>query len=743
MMKKKILPLLMAAVLAASGCAKAQNPGTGSQNSNENETENTAGSDNSISSQSTGTSKTTDSADGSDSTAADSGSRVSASQLFSNRDLKNSYDKKGSIAIKLKKTSASCSSKAVKISGRTITITDEGTYLVSGTLKNGMIIVDADKSDKVQIVLNGVTVSNSTSAAVYVKQADKVFLTTAENTKNKLSNTGAYKAVDENNIDAVIFSKDDLTLNGKGLLKIIAKQGHGIVSKDSLVLAGGSYVITAEKHGLSGKDDICIADGDYQITSGKDGIHAENTDDKSLGFLYISDGEFDITAEGDGISSSSFGQIEGGSFRIQAGGGCQAVSVPSSRQFPADSQTVQTAENVSNKDSVSLTAAQAVRDTEGQTENDSADVRTAQNLRLSAQLPAVQNPPDFAQPDAQTDTSSDTVSTKGIKAEGNLWLDNGTFIIDAADDALHTNSSIAIAGGTYQMKTGDDGIHADDSADISGGTIDISQSYEGIEGKTITISGGKITLTADDDGLNAAGGADGSGFGSHRDAFAASEGVSITISGGTIDITASGDGIDSNGDLTIKGGETYVSGPSSSGNGSLDYNGEGTITGGIFAASGAYGMAQNFGSASTQGAMLVQTDAGTKGSSISLADADGKTLVSWQAKTDYGCVIISCPQISEGNTYTLTSAGTSRQIEMTSLIYGQGSGPGNRPGGMNGGNRPGGMNGGRPDGMDGTDRPDGMDGGKRRPDGAGTGDGPGAMEGSGENMPEAALGGNS
>lgn len=735
MMKKKILPLLMAAVLAASGCAKAQNPGTGSQSSNENETENTAGSDNSISSQSTGTSKTTDSADGSDSTAADSGSRVSASQLFSNRDLKNSYDKKGSIAIKLKKTSASCSSKAVKISGRTITITDEGTYLVSGTLKNGMIIVDADKSDKVQIVLNGVTVSNSTSAAVYVKQADKVFLTTAENTQNKLSNTGAYKAVDEDNIDAVIFSKDDLTLNGKGLLKITAKQGHGIVSKDSLVLAGGSYVITAEKHGLSGKDDICIADGSYQITSGKDGIHAENTDDKSLGFLYISDGEFDITAEGDGISSSSFGQIEGGSFRIQAGGGCQAVSVPAGRQFPADSQTVQTAETVSNKDSVSLTAAQAVRDKDGQTENGSTDVCTAQNLRLSAQLPSVQNPPDFAQTDAQTDTSSDTVSTKGIKAEGNLWLDNGTFIIDAADDALHTNSSIAIAGGTYQMKTGDDGIHADDSADISGGTIDILQSYEGIEGKTITISGGKITLTADDDGLNAAGGTDGSGFGSHRDAFAASEGVSITISGGTIDITASGDGIDSNGDLTIKGGETYVSGPSSSGNGSLDYNGEGTITGGIFAASGAYGMAQNFGSASTQGAMLVQTDAGTKGSSISLADADGKTLVSWQAKTDYGCVIISCPQISEGNTYTLTSAGTSRQIEMTSLIYGQGSGPGNRPGGMNGGSRPG--------GMDGTDRPDGMEGGQNRPDSDGPGDRPGAMEGSGENMPEAALGGNS
>ena len=717
MMKKKILPLLLASVLAASGCANAQNPDIGSLDS-QNSTDSTSNSDNSTDStntsdNSTGSTSNSDSNTGSTSnsddstgstsadsldtsdhtnsttpsasTVADSGSRVTASDLFSNRDLNNEYEEKGSIAIKLNKTSASCSSKAVKISGRTITITDEGTYILSGTLKNGMVIIDAEKTDKIQLVLNGAKISSSTSAAVYVKQADKVFLTTAANTKNKLSNGGTYEAIDDNHIDAVIYSKDDLTLNGKGLLKINAKSGHGIVSKDSLVLTGGRYVITAEKHGLSGKDDICIANGSYRITSGKDGIHAENDDDAAYGFLYISNGTFHITSEGDGISSSYFGQIEGGSFNILAGGGCQSSSSTSGQQTAQPGQTAQSVNFIQNP---------------------------------SEQDPFGKNPPDFKQPDTQTSASDDdTASTKGIKAAGNLWLDGGTFIIDAADDALHTNSSITIADGSYQIASGDDGIHADDSTIISGGTIDITQSYEGIEGKTVVISGGNITLTADDDGLNAAGGADSSGFGAHKDSFASSEGVYITISGGTIYITASGDGIDSNGDLTISGGQTYVSGPSRSGNGSLDYNGEASITGGIFAASGAAGMAQNFGSSSTQGTMLVQTDAGSNGDHISLADADGNMLVSWQAKTDYDCVIISCPELTQGNTYALTAGNTSKQIEMTSLIYGQGRQFGNKPGGMNGGSRPGAMGGGRQGAMGDSNRQGAIgDGSRNKPD---------------------------
>ena len=157
-------------------------------------------------------------------------------------------------------------------------------------------------------------------------------------------------------------------------------------------------------------------------------------------------------------------------------------------------------------------------------------------------------------------------------------------------------------------------------------------------------------------------------------------------------INASGDGIDSNGDLTVTGGETYVSGPTNRGNGALDYAGEATISGGIFVAAGASSMAENFGDSSTQGAMLVTVSSGTAGSTISLCDSSGSQLISWQADKEYNSVVISCPGITEGETYTLTTDGSTTQITMSSLIYNSGGGMGGRfDNGMNGG-RGGNMN---------------------------------------------------
>ncbi len=589
-----------------------------------------------------------------------SADKISASDVFSDRDLETGYDESSAAVIKLSGKSASCDSDAVKVSGSKITITDEGTYIISGTLQDGMVVVDADKSDKIQIVLNGVTISNSTSAALYVLKADKVFITTAEKSENTLSNGGTYKAIDDNNIDSVIYSKEDLTLNGKGSLTINADAGHGIVSKDSLVLTSGEYNITAESHGLSGKDDVSVADGNYKIVSGKDGIHAENSDDESLGFVYILDGTFDITSEGDGISGAALGQIGNGNFKIKTGGGCEAAEV-------------KTEQNMG-----------------GMRNGHEPGMKDARRPEQQGDRPdAPSDVPSDTIPDTtESSDSTDTVSMKGVKASGNLYLDGGEFEIDSEDDSLHSNSNISITKGNYKLASGDDAMHADSDVAISGGTIDISQCYEGIEGKAINISGGDISLVSSDDGLNASGGADGSGYGGHGDSFASSDDVYISISGGTIYITASGDGVDSNGNLTISGGQTYVSGPSNSGNGALDYNGEASISGGIFAASSASGMAQNFGSSSTQGAMLVSTEAGNSGDEISLADSDGNVLVSWKAEKDYSCVNISCPELVKGETYTLTAGDTVSEITMSDLIYGEGNeagkGGGKGAGGMGG-----------------------------------------------------------
>lgn len=644
-LKNSILQVILIFALICTGCSNVGNANTGKDNEDIDNKDTSGNTADNVSSENP---------------AGSTANRVSASDVFSDRDLKTGYDENSATVIKLNGKSASCNSNAVKTSGSKITITDEGTYIISGTLQDGMLVVDADKSDKIQIVLNGVNISNSTSAAIYVLKADKVFITTAAKSKNTLSNGGNYKAIDENNIDSVIYSKEDLTLNGEGSLAINAEAGHGIVSKDSLVLASGEYNIIAENHGISGKDDVCVADGNYKIVSGKDGIHAENTDDESLGFVYILDGTFDITSEGDGISGAAFGQIENGSFKIKTGGGNEAAEVKTEQ------------------------------DMGGMRMHDSYNHKPGMGDEGSPEQweERADTPPDAPPDTTENSDSTDKASIKGVKADGNLYLDGGEFEINSEDDSLHSNSNIIITKGNYKLASGDDGIHADSDVAISDGTINISQCYEGIEGKTINISGGYISLVSSDDGLNASGGADGSGYGGRGDSFSSSDDVYISISGGTIYIIASGDGVDSNGNLVISGGQTYVSGPPNGGNGALDYNGEAIISGGIFAASSASGMEQNFSSSSTQGAMLVSTEAGTSGDEISLTGPDGKVIVSWKAEKDYSCVNISCPELEKGETYTLTTGDAVSEITMSELIYGEGSragkGGGKEPGGMGG-----------------------------------------------------------
>ena len=554
MKRKVVLAFLLTGALVLSGCSKTNNS---------NET-------------SSGSMSTDSSAQG-----------IDVSNMFSDRDKEIGYDEENSTVIKLSDDSTTCDSDAVQISGNTVTIIDEGTYILSGTLTDGMVIVDAEDTDKVQLVLDGVDITSAESAAIYVREADKVFITTASDSQNTLTNGGTYTAIDDNNIDAAIFSKSDLTLNGAGSLTITAKAGHGVVSKDDLVLTSGTYQIDAASHGLSGKDSVRIASGSYTIVSGKDGIHAENADDTSLGFVYLADGAFDITSDGDGISAGNWLQADGGVYTVKAGGGSENVQKSDGEwQFGPGQQT------------------------------ESTDT-----------------------------TEEDTVSMKAIKAAGELILKGGKYSLDSADDTIHSNANITISDGEFTLATGDDGIHADSATTISGGTIDITVSYEGIEGLSIDITGG----------------------------------------------------------------ETYVSGPTNDGNSALDYNGTGTVTGGIFIAAGSSGMAENFGDSSTQGVMMVTVNSQAAGSAVSLSDSSGNELVSWTPEKEYTSVIISCPEITTGQEYTLTTGSDTTQITMDSIVYGSGSGMGGNPG-NGGGPGNGGDMGQKPDDGNGTGKGSG-DGG--------------------------------
>ena len=248
------------------------------------------------------------------------------SDVFSDRDISGDYDEE-TFTIRLNGTSATSSADTVSISGSTVTITGAGTYIISGSLSNGSIIVNAGEDDKVQLVLSGVTINSDNYAAIYVKQADKVFITLADSTENTLSNGGSFTQTDDNNVDAVIFSKDDITFNGTGTLKITSPAGHGIVGKDDVTITSGTYDITAANHAISANDLIAVAGGAFTLSAGKDGLHSENSDDETLGNIYIADGTFTIKVSDDAIHANTMLQIDSGTFDITAAEGLEGTYI--------------------------------------------------------------------------------------------------------------------------------------------------------------------------------------------------------------------------------------------------------------------------------------------------------------------------------------------------------------------------------------------------------------------------------
>lgn len=379
---------------------------------------------------------------------------VQSGEMFTKRDSDPSYDEERSTVVALE--------------DGTVTISEEGIYILRGSLTDGMVIVDAADTAKVQLVLDGVTISNSRGAAIYVKEADKVFLTLAEGSVNTLSNGGSYTAIDEKNIDAVVFARSDLTVNGSGGLTITAEEGHGIVSKDDLKITGGMISITADGHGLSGKDSVCVAAGNLELTTGKDGIHAENADDEEKGFVYLAGGSLNVVSEGDCISAETHLQIDGGSFRLTAGKGSSNKTVA---------------------------------------KDESGKAVSTKGIKAGDRL--VVNGGDFSI-DSQDDA---------LHASDCLTVNGGSFELATGDDGIHSDETTAITAGTIEILTSYEGIEGkavvitggairlyarDDGLNAAGGND--GSGYKGMFGDSyILISGGEISVNADGDGLDSNG----------------------------------------------------------------------------------------------------------------------------------------------------------------------------------------------------------------------------------------------
>lgn len=574
-------------------------------------------------------------------------------------------------SITLSPDGSTSTDASVRIDGQTVTITQAGTYQIAGTLGDGALIVESAENAKITLVLGGVSIKNSTGAAIQISTADDVTIELAEGTTNVLQSGEevdiAAATESKEASGGALQSKADLKIKGKGSLTVLGYLNNGIHCTKDLKIKNGNISVTALGHGIKGKNNVTVSGGTVTVTSGKDGITSDETENEEKGFVTIEDGEIIITSVGDGVSAETTLTVTGDVISIISGGG----------------------------------SANAQQKTD--------NMRDWWDFDNSA-------------------SDDNSASCKGLKAGKALVISGGSITIDAQDDALHTDGDMTISGGECILSTGDDGAHAALSLTVLDGKITVLTSYEGLEANQITLADGELDITASDDGINANGGSDGfsggfgGGFGGRRSDMNSQSGDMtppdnsnmqtppdgnapsgnpptmpgqdaadstttddttdkqpvLLITGGKITVNADGDGLDSNGDLRVEGGDITINGPANGGNGALDIGtengGVGFISGGTLIALGASSMAENFGSTSTQCVFLVTMNSFGAGETITITDSQGNVLYTGVTVKSANSVVFSSADLVVGETYTVTIGSNSATVTQSSTVVGNSNG---------------------------------------------------------------------
>ncbi len=521
--------------------------------------------------------------------------------FFSDRDSRTSIDSDTPTMIALSDSGIQVEGTGAEVTSTQVIISEEGSYVFSGSWSNGQILVNLpNETDKVQIVLDGVELHCENSAGIHVEAGDKVFITTMDNTINEISaniTTG-------DSVDAGIFSRCDLTLNGGGVLELNVSNGDGIVGKDELTITSGTYHITADGHGLDSNDGIAIAGGSFHMTVGKDGLHAAHSTNEEKGYIYIADGDFTIDCQQDGIDAGYFLEIVEGNFDILSCGGWS-----------------------------------------------NAPVNTASSNQGGKG--------DRGGTTVVVEEEDDTPSRKGLKAVADLQIYGGNFLLDCYDDAIHGDTTVDIYGGDFHIFAADDGIHANWDLRISGGNFLMERSFESLEGQRIHISGGTFDLYSIDDGLNAA---TQTPDPSNSDIYLMISGGDLIL-----DCNSQGDGVDSNGNILITGGSILISSTENESDTTLDADGASYITGGVFLGTGSSSRTlQNFTTGSTQGSIVVSLSKLQEGT-VTLTNGKGEIVAEYTPVKPYQTVIISTPDLAVGESYDLTAGDYSTTVDMKSL----------------------------------------------------------------------------
>ncbi len=520
--------------------------------------------------------------------------------------------------------------------GTTVTVTRAGSYLVSGTLAGGRIVVDTADTSKVTLIFNGASLSSGDGPAVYVKSAPKkVVLYSAAGSVNILADGTGYVVPDEEQVEgtvypnACVYACDDLEIDGAGELHIKGNADKGINTKDDLSIKSGTLAVQAVGVGIRANDSFEMVGGTVHVVAGGDGIKTANTETEGKGHLTLAGGILSIRAKGDGLTAATDLSVTGG------------------------------------------TAVITTTDENGEELGEASGNPTGSTGGFGGMGGGRPGRPGGMFGESSSDKAG--ISAKGLKAGRDLMVSDGKLTVVAQDDGFHADQNITVAGGESHIRAADDGMHAEKELLISGGVTEIAQSYEGLEALHITVTGGTNRITASDDGANATSG-EGGGFGGMGGGRPGMWGGSsgsiefsedhpcLTFAGGYSVFNAAGDGIDSNGWIKMTGGTVLVYGPTDNGNGPIDTGDGGytmTVSGGTFLAVGSSGMAE---SADNGGQAVVAASWNRTGLSagdiVGITDADGKVIAAFELPKAIASVVFSSPDIVAGKTYSIVSGGS-------------------------------------------------------------------------------------
>ncbi len=475
---------------------------------------------------------------------------------------------------------------------KSLNITSEGVYNLTGTITDGLITINT--SGNVLLVLDNVSITNSSGPAILVKNASDVVIELKSGSENYLEDGKVYDGYDSDEY-GTIMSHDDLTIEGTGVLEVVANMEDAIVSKDDLKIVSGTYVITSSDDAIRGKDSVYIIDGSFDINANADGIKSTNSTDLEKGFIKIENGIFNINATNDGIQAETKVLIQNGTFNITTGTGAGLTSTDSNWGYWG---------NPNNEDN-----------------NSAKGIKAGDNLVI------------------ENGTFNLNTSDDGIHSNNYIGIKDGSFTITSGDDGIHADEELIIDSGSINIDKSYEGLEAL-KITINGGTINVVASDDGLN-----VAGGNDSSSQ--------GGRPGqNGYGSN------SNGI-MTINGGVITVDSSGDGLDANGSIYVTGGYITVYGPASSGNGALDYDGVFEITGGSLLAGGSSGMMQSCSSSSTvyNVSIVFNTNYST-GDYISIVDSDNKEIISYSSPKSYNSLVVASPSFQKNQTYSILVNGT-------------------------------------------------------------------------------------